>query len=336
MAYTHFTIEERERIQELRWAKRSMREIARELGRTPSSISRELSRNRPPERNHYAPRLAHARALVQRRSRGRTERLKSAALRTYTVSHLKLGWSPEQISGTSVSAVGQTISPEAIYQYVYAQIYRQGYGAVKPGCEDLRPYLPRRRKRRMRKGMRTVQRLERIERLPSIDTRPKEVAERTHIGHWEDDLIVSRASPDNLKTINERRSGIVCIGRVKDGSVRETNRVVTERLGAIPAQWRKTLTRDRGTENMGYVALEHALGINCYFAHAYHSWERGSNENTNGLIRRFFPKGTDFRTITDDQIRIVEYLLNSRPRKRLGYKTPYQVFYEQTGVALTC
>lgn len=336
MSYTHFTIEERERIQELRWAKWSMRRIARELGRTPSSISRELSRNLPPERKRYAPRLAHARALRQRRSRGRTERLKSAVLRTYTVTQLKRGWSPEQIAGTSLHAVGQTISHEAIYQYIYAQVHRAGYGYVKPGCEDLRAYLPRRRKRRMRKGMRSVQRIERTERLPSIDTRPNEVAERTRIGHWEDDLIVSRASSDNLKTINERVSGIVFIGRVKDGSAAETNRVVTERLGGVPAQWRRTLTRDRGTENMGYVALQDTLGLDCYFAHAYHSWERGSNENLNGLIRRFFPKGTDFRTITNEQIRQVEYLLNSRPRKRLGYKTPYQVFYEQTGVALTC
>lgn len=336
MSYTHFTIEERERIQELRWAKRSIREIARELDRTPSSISRELSRNRPPERNHYAPRLAHARALQQRHSRGRTERLKSTALRRYIVTQLKLGWSPEQIAGTSLLAIGQKISHEAIYQYVYAQIHRSGYGYVKPGCEDLRPYLPRRRKRRMRKGMRTVQRVERTGRLPSIDTRPPVVTERIQLGHWEDDLVVSRASPDNLKTINERVSGIVFIGRVLDGSALETNRVVTERLGGIPRQWRKTLTRDRGKENMGYLALQDALGIECYFAHAYHSWERGSNENLNGLIRRFFPKRTDFRTITDDQIRQVEYLLNSRPRKRLGYKTPYQVFYEQTGVALTC
>jgi len=114
----------------------------------------------------------------------------------------------------------------------------------------------------------------------------------------------------------------------------EANRITRERLGVIPAQFRKTLTRDRGGENMGYEALEKTLGILCFFAHAYHSWERGSNENLNGLIRRFFPKGTDFRNVSAEEIRKVEYLLNTRPRKRLGWKTPYQVFYELTGVAL--
>lgn len=114
----------------------------------------------------------------------------------------------------------------------------------------------------------------------------------------------------------------------------EANRVSKERLSAIPQRFRKTLTRDRGSENMGYQELEATLGIRCFFAHPYHSWERGSNENLNGLIRRFFPKKTDFRTVTDEEIRLVEYLLNTRPRKRLGWKTPYEVFYKHTGVAL--
>ena len=102
----------------------------------------------------------------------------------------------------------------------------------------------------------------------------------------------------------------------------------------VPKEFRKTLTRDRGSENLGYMELERTLGIRCFFAHAYHAWERGSNENANGLIRRFFPKGTDFRTVSDEEIQRVEYLLNTRPRKRLGWKTPYEVFYEATGVAL--
>ncbi|MFH0891177.1 MAG: IS30 family transposase, partial [Candidatus Falkowbacteria bacterium] len=96
----------------------------------------------------------------------------------------------------------------------------------------------------------------------------------------------------------------------------------------------KTLTMDRGSENLGYEEIEKELGFDCYYAHAYHSWERGSNENLNGLIRRFLPKKTDFKTITNNDIRKIEYLLNSRPRKRLGWKTPYEVFYKKTGVAL--
>lgn len=333
MQYNHLTIEEREKIQEMLWQKSSIRTIARAIGRNPSSVSREITRNLPPLHRRYTPRLAHERALKHRKRRGREERLKNTALREYVISHLKLGWSPEQVAATAENAIGMSISHEAIYQYVYAQIHRGGYGWVKPGKEDLRPYLAWRRKRRMRKGLRKTYRIEKGP-LPSIDERPEEVESRTTIGHWEDDCMVSHASQDRLKTINERVSGIVFIGKTKDGTMEETNRVVKARLGAIPHQWRKTLTRDRGSENMGYEELETQLNLRCFFAHPYHSWERGSNENTNGLIRRFFPKKTDFRIITNEEIRRVEYLLNARPRKRLGWKTPFQVFYELTGVAL--
>lgn len=333
MTYQHFTIEEREKTQEMLWQKSSIRTIAGALGRSPSSVSREIRRNKPPEHNQYTPRLAHKRALNQRKRRGRTERLKNDILRAHTISHLKLGWSPEQIAATVKKSIGISISHEAIYQFVYAQVYREGCGYLKPGKEDLRPYLARRRKRRMRKGLRTSYRIEKGP-LPSIDERPKEVDQRVEIGHWEDDSIVSRASLDRLRTTNERVSGLVFIAKAKDGTMAEANRITHERLGVLPIAFRKTLTRDRGSENLGYGEIERNLNIRCFFAHAYHSWERGSNENTNGLIRRFFPKKTDFRMITDEEIQRVEYLLNSRPRKRLDWKTPYRVFYELTGVAL--
>lgn len=335
MKYKHFIIEEREKIQEMLWHKSSIRSIAAAIGRSPSSVSREINRNQPPIHRQYTPRLAHGRALRQRKSRGRKDRLKSSELRAYAACQLKLGWSPEQIAATAKKAVGISISHEAIYQYVYGQVYRGGNGAVKPGREDLRPYLAWRRKRRMRKGARKPYRIEKGP-LPSIDDRPAEANRRSVIGHWEDDCIVSRATPDKLKTINERVSGIVFIAKIKDGTMEETNRAVSKRLGRIPAKFRKTLTRDRGSENMGYAELEKELGIKCFFAHAYHSWERGSNENTNGLIRRFFPKKTNLGLITNEEIRRTEHLINSRPRKRLAWKTPYEVFYKLTGVALQC
>jgi IS30 family transposase len=111
---------------------------------------------------------------------------------------------------------------------------------------------------------------------------------------------------------------VVFIQKIKNGTIEETNIAVKKRLGSIPIEFRKTLTRDRGSENMGHQELEKELDIKCFFAHAYSSWERGSNENTNGLIRRYFPKKTDFKMITEKEIKRVEYLLNSRPRKRLG------------------
>ncbi len=333
MRYKHFTVDEREKIQEMLWEKESVRAIARILGRTPSSVSREIKRNKPPQQNRYTPRVAHERAVKKRSSRGREERLKNEKVREYVVQKLKLGWSPEQIGGTCKEATGYSISHEAIYQYIYAQIHRDGHGSVKPGCEDLRVYLAWRRKRRMYRGGRKSYHLKHGP-LPSIDDRPKEVDRRKVVGHWEDDSVVSKASPDRLRTTNERRSGIVFIARAKNGTIEEANRITIERLGALPQKLRKTLTRDRGTENLGYRELQTVLGIRPFFAHPYHSWEHGSNENTNGLIRRFFPKKTDFSTITDVQIAHVEYLLNSRPRKRLGFKTPYQIFYQLTGVAL--
>ena len=216
---------------------------------------------------------------------------------------------------------------------MYASVYQNG--EIRNGYEDLRPYLPRRRKRRQYKGFRQAQKLWRPV-LPSIENRPKEILKRRTIGDWEDDTMVSRESLGRFKTVNERRSGVVFIGKMKDGSMEESNRVVLKRLGEVPSTYRRTLTRDRGTENFGYVEIEKELTMSCFFAHAYCSHERGSNENTNGLIRRYFPKGTDLAIVTDEEVARVEYLLNTRPRKRLGGLTPYEVFYQETGVALKC
>lgn len=172
MYYQHFSIEEREKIQELWWERRSVRAIARTLGRSVSSVSRELKKNFPSEREVYTPRLAQERALEKRKSRGRHERLKNDRIRTYVIAHLKRRWSPEQIAGTIRDALGERISHEAIYQYIYAQIHRDGWGELRPGHEDLRPYLRRQRKRRLKQGARACQRLARFP-VPSIDDRPK-------------------------------------------------------------------------------------------------------------------------------------------------------------------
>jgi IS30 family transposase len=333
MKYQQLSVEEREKIQRGLWEKKSYREIAKELGRSPASVSREIRRNLPPQYFHYSPRLAHVRALEHRKRRGREKRLKNEALRSYVISHLKIGWSPEQIAATAKDAVGVAISYEAIYQFVYARVSK-ATNLIYGGQEDLRPYLARHRRQRMKKGMRRSQRIDKGP-LPSIESRPREVDARHRVGHWEDDSVVSSPTiPERLRTANERRSGVVFIDKAHDRTMAEANRITLERFGKLPSKIRKTLTRDRGSENLGYEALERDLGIKIYFAHAYSSWERGSNENVNGLIRRFFPKKTDFRTVSEKEIRLVERLLNSRPRKRLGWKTPYQVFYELTGVAL--
>lgn len=334
MNYKQLTVEERETIQELLWQKLSVRAIAKELGRNVSSVSREIKRNQTEQLKLYRPRLAHEKALERRRHRGARKLDSNEPLLTCVKTYLKLGWSPEQIAAQSSKLVGTNISHEAIYQYIYAQIHRGGRGYVKPGREDLRPYLARRRTRRMKKGLRKSYRICKGP-LPSIDLRSGEATTRTVVGHWEDDsMVYTPTCPVRLRTTNDLTSGVVFIAKTTNSTMAEANRITNKRLGGLPPELLKTLTRDRGSENMGFAKLEKELGISCYFAHAYHSWERGANENLNGLIRRFYPKGTDFRQLSDEDIARVEYLLNSRPRKRLGWKTPYEVFYELTGVAL--
>jgi len=313
-----------------------IRKIAWFLKRPASTISREIKRNTSGKKMpRYNPKVAHASALMRKEAHGARPLLKNETLQKYVIEKLKLWWSPEQISlRLPIDHKGQTISPEAIYRYVYAQVRRGGNGLVKNGQEDLRPYLARRHTRRQKKGFRQAQKAERPP-LPSIEARPASVDKRKEIGHWEDDTMVSRESTGRFKTINERVAGVVLIGKMKDGSIAESNRVVCERLGMIPSKYRKTLTRDRGTENFGYREIEDTLDLSCYFAHAYCSQERGSNENLNGLIRRFFPKKTDLALVTDEEVQHVEYLLNTRPRKRHGGKTPLEVLFKRTGVAIT-
>lgn len=316
------------------WEKQSIRAIARELCRSHSSVAREIKKNKPHQRNRYTPRLAHEQALLKRKSRGRTERLKNEQLRRHVTQGLKDGLSPEQIAGTAKKKTGTTISHEAIYQYVYSQIYAQGHGYVKPGKEDLRPYLKRRHKRRQKHGMRKGQRMYRPK-APSIEARPAVVNRRSRFGDWEGDTIESKkGSKTGLNSLLERKSGLILLTRLVDRTAETTCRVMVERLSSLPKRLRKTLTTDNGTEMQYWQELREETGMRVFFAHPYSSWERGSNENANGLVRWYFPKGTDFAEVTDEEIRRVEYALNTRPRKRLGWKTPLEVL--QRSGALTC
>jgi IS30 family transposase len=330
MQYKHLNIEEREKIQTMHWENRSIRYMSNVLNRSPSSISRELRRNFPLQ-HKYTPRLANQRALIKRQSRGRKLRLKSEFIRRYVIEHLKKAYSPAQIAGRlSFEYPTHKISHEAIYQYIYSHVYREGYGYMKPGYSDLRIYLKRRHKCRIKKGMRKGQRVFKPKGL-SIDERPQEVEERKIIGHWEGDSVVSRKSKIGLNTLVERKTGLVLISKIQNGTAEETSRTVINRLKFFTC---KTLTTDNGSENFAYQTIEKDLNISCYFAHPYHSWERGTNENTNGLIRWYFPKGTDFATISNETIQAVEVALNNRPRKRLGWMTPLEAF-NLSGVALT-
>jgi IS30 family transposase len=334
--FKHLNLDERILI-EIEYGKgKSFREIALCLGkgRNKSTVLREIAGRPIRGVGKYNAYRSHCKFLEKEKNRGKRERLKNETIREYVREKLKIGWSPEQVSIRIGIDLGKnySISHEAIYEYIYAQIGSQG--TIKSGGEDLRRYLSRRHKKRATKGARKAQKLERNMSLPSIEARPTEVSKRKVVGHFEDDTMVSRQSNERIKSINERVSGVVLLGKMKDGTKEESTRVFCEKIKAIPSPYLKTLTRDRGTENMDYKTIETNTGMKVYFAHAYSSYERGSNENLNGLVRRFFPKKTDFAKVTEEELLKVEYLLNTRPRKRFGGKTPLEVLLETTGVAL--
>jgi IS30 family transposase len=334
MRYQHFSIEEREKIQLGLWEKRSARDIAKSLNRSPSSVSREINRNMDTAgRRYYIPRTAHERALEKRKIRGREDRLKNDTIREYVVGHLKDGWSPEQISGKlPEERPGHRISYEAIYQYIYAQVHRDGWGLLRRNCGDLRPYLKRRHKHRQKKGFRRPQRASRFTGI-SIEKRPAVVGRRKRLGDWESDSIVSINNMPGLNSLVERRSGLILLTRISDKTADATTEAIVKRLSGLPGY---TLTMDNGSENQGWKEIEKKTGLECFYAHPYSSWERGSNENGNGLVRWYFPKKTDFRKVDDRDITKVEYALNTRPRKRLNWKTPLEVFLKELNRINNC
>jgi len=332
--YLQLSIKEREAIQLGLWGKKSIRLIATELDRAPSSISRELKRNYPKQYERYAPRLAHERAQTTIRRRGQRPRLKNQIIRDYTINKLKEeDYSPEQIAGTlPIEHPGYSISPEAIYEFIYAQYQRGGWGRCVG--EDLRIYLKRRHKVRKVKFVPFKEEKGPIKNRVFIDKRPLEVNLRSAPGHWEGDSMVSRKSLTGLNTLVERVTGFVCISKIQNTTAEETTLTVIRRLKCLPNELRKTITVDNGHENAGHQDITKKIKTKVFFAHPYHSWERGTNENTNGLIRWYLPKGTDFAIVDEERIKDIENRLNNRPRKRLGWRTPQQVFNQC--VALEC
>lgn len=315
----------------------SMRNIAKELDRNVSTIIREIGEKPRKGIGKYIADIAHRQALERIKKRGNISKInKYSTLKEYVIKKLKLGWSPEQISGRIKKEYPHSrtmcISHEAIYQYVYKQIHRGGHGSVKKDCEDLRQYLPRKRRRRIKKGARKSQKVIRRENLPVIEDRPQIVKKRKEIGHWEDDFVLSQKVKSCVKTTNELVSGLYLIDKTTGKTALEGDTVLFRKLSIIPREYLKTLTRDNGPENRNYKTVEKVLGLKVYYANTYASYERGSNENTNGLLRRIFPKGTNWSKVKEEDILKAEYLINTRPRKRLKWKTPVEVFYKRTGV----
>lgn len=313
MNYTHLTKEERDRLAVLRSRGWKLRKIADKLGRNIGTLSRELRRNKA--NGTYLPHKAQERA-----ERREIEGHKSKRLKTYALQHdierlVMEGWSPEIIAGRFKEENGDkaVISHEAIYQWVYAS------------APHLIGYLPRAHKERYPKNSGRSKGL-RIPDRVSIKDRPKSVENRKEPGNWETDLIVSKASRKALQVCAERTSRLTRIKKLENKTATQSRKALENILKGYPKRLRRSITYDNGLENIEHGKLNKAIGTRSYFCEPYHSWEKGTVENTNGLIRRFLPKKTDFAKISEERIAEIEHWLNNRPRKCLGFKTPAEVF----------
>ena len=316
--YKHLSRDERVAIDIMLKDGKNLSEIARALGRNKGTISREIKRNSSPKHNHYQMPWVHIKAERRSYRTHKRPRLRNEQIEVYVRSKLKEGWSPEQISGRiGIDCPGLSISHEAIYQYVYSF----GRKRCKEFTVHLRCKHPRRWKKRMGRRCRKPKIINRI----SIEERPPSVETRHQFGHWEGDTIVSMKSTGTLCCLVERKSRLLLLTKLHKRTSDNVSKAIIGRLCSFPQHARRTLTLDNGSENAGHENITESINVKCFFAHPYASWERGTNENTNGLIRWYLPKGTDFSKIPAEQIALIESLINNRPRKCLGYKTPIEV-----------
>lgn len=327
MNYTHLTVEERYQIDDLLREGFSQKEIAKTLYRSASTLSRELSRNKG-ERG-WRPRQAQQKASARLVERGLNNVIRiSESAWEYAKQHLTTEqWSPEQIAGRAKLDGLETISHETIYQRILED---------KQAGGDLYLHLRCKKKRKKRYGsVRSVRGV--IPNRVDIDQRPAIVDSRRRVGDWEGDTIIgSHTGGAVIASMVERKSRYTVLAKAK-------NKTTTEVIGGINqhmlpiADLVFTITLDNGKEFSLHETMASVLNTDIYFAKPYHSWERGSNENTNGLVRQYFPKKRPFDSMTNNDLQRVEKKLNNRPRKCLGYKTPHEVFSkacEQRGVAL--
>jgi len=309
--YTQLTQEERYQIQALMKAGHNPTEIAEVLGRHKSTIGRELKRNRGLRgyRPKQAQELAHSRRQSAHHARI------SAAHWDRVEELLHQDWSPEQVSGWLLREEGITISHEWIYQYVYAD---------KRDGGDLHKHLRCQKPRRKRYG--SHDRRGQIKDRVCIDERPAVIERRSRIGDWEADTVIGKPGGAVLVTLAERKTRHSILALSPDKSAKAVKKAIIRVLQPHAAQTH-TITYDNGKEFAYHTEIADALDARGYFAHPYHSWERGLNENMNGLIRQYLPKGKSFDSLTQDDIQHIMDKLNNRPRKCLGFKTPNQVFF---------
>ena len=314
MLYTHLTQNERYQISILDKAGHGQSAIARLMDRHKTTIGRELQRNRG--KRGYRPRQAHEFSLERKQACQNGPRVAAQTWRVVE-SRLKDAWSPQQISARLAVNGQPGVSHESIYRRIYADKRKGGSLHLTLRCQKARK---KRHTGRERRGT--------IPNQVSIEKRPAIVAERARFGDWEADLVIGAGQKQALVTINERTSRYALIAHVPF----KTAQAVSDAMIALLNPFSTcvhTLTTDNGREFAQHERIAAKLNADFYFAHPYSSWERGANENMNGLIRQFFPKTMAFDSITGNDITFAMERLNHRPRKCLGFKTPHEVFIQQ-------
>lgn len=300
-----------------------IREIASNLGRSPSTISREMHRNIS-KYPWYCADCAQTLAEFRARSRKRDKRkiLLKEELQKYVHEKLSLFWSPEQIANRLKLEYPKDKNMRASKETIYAYIYALPRGTLKK--ELIRNLRRKHAYRRERDGRLTKQ--ERGLDWANIETRPKYIESRKIPGHWEGDLVVGTRRQSALGTLVERKTRFSLLVPVNSTTSKKITRSFARAMIKLPDHLRRSMTYDQGKEMAEHHWLSRTAKVDVYFAHARSPWERGTNENTNGLIRQFFPKSTDFNKISKKEIQRAQDLLNSRPRKILKFKTPSEIF----------
>ena len=330
MSYTHFTEKERYVISHLRMAKFSLREIGRRLGRHHTSISREIKRNGPKyiEIAPYWYDFAQPAADKRRHTARSHRRQNYQPLFDYVMDKLKLDWPPETIAARLQLDFPEDermrISHETIYRWIYLDSRRGG---------DLYSHLRRRHKKRRRQTQYGSGRRFIPGRI-SISERPAIVEARERYGDWEGDSVEGAKGTGAFATHVERKSRYLLAAKLSDKKAETMTQASTKAFHRVPKAFRKTLTLDNGKEFSKFKELEQRTGLTVYFADPYAAWQRGTNENTNGILRFYFPKGTDFQNISVNELEIAVRKINNRPRKCLNYQTPHEVFYQASNGAL--
>jgi IS30 family transposase len=319
-SYRHLSAEERETLSLGLARGQSLRAMAAVLRRAPSTVSREHARNvmRAPYRACTAQTLATARARQPRRPR----KLLDPWLWQYVRTQLAEGCSPEQIAGRLRRAYPDDMSKHLSAETIYVGLYVLPRGALR---SELLAALRQARKAR-RPRSRGTDRRGQIPNMTSIAERPAEVVTRTVPGHWEGDLIKGTRNGSAVGTLVERTTRLVILARMDGTDARSTRQGFTKKLRHVPALLRKTLTYDRGKEMAEHEQLAQRLAIQIFFADPYSPWQRGTNENTNGLLRQYLPKGTDLSGYTQRELNAIAHRLNTRPRKCLDFATPLEVY----------